>query len=223
VAGVLAGEVAAGAAGARTSCAAAAQPLGAAPRASSGTSGTSSTSAGSRRGHGQEPGADPAQARTSRRRSALEHPLSRLLLPPYAPQVGALRQVVVDVPRTAPGVAFVHEPVMQKCLERLLYIWGVRHPASGYVQVGRRGRRAPGPLPCAALGSARRCCRDDARAELLRPGARCSGEGAAALMDGRPPRQPGRPLTPCPNLTHHPPPHPPHHPTTTRTPHTCRA
>jgi hypothetical protein len=46
----------------------------------------------------------------------------------------ALRQVAVDVPRTAPGVGFFHQPRVQKCLERILYIWGVRHPASGYVQ-----------------------------------------------------------------------------------------
>jgi hypothetical protein len=46
----------------------------------------------------------------------------------------ALRQVAVDVPRTAPGVSFFHLPRMQKVLERILYIWGVRHPASGYVQ-----------------------------------------------------------------------------------------
>ena len=44
-------------------------------------------------------------------------------------EVGALRQVAVDVPRTAPGVAFFHEPAVQKCLERILYIWGVRCPA----------------------------------------------------------------------------------------------
>jgi hypothetical protein len=46
----------------------------------------------------------------------------------------ALRQVMVDVPRTAPGVGFFHQPRMQKVLERILYIWGIRHPASGYVQ-----------------------------------------------------------------------------------------
>ena len=40
--------------------------------------------------------------------------------------LGALRQVAVDVPRTAPGVAFFHEPAVQKCLERILYLWGVR-------------------------------------------------------------------------------------------------
>lgn len=49
-------------------------------------------------------------------------------------EIGALRQVSVDVPRTAPNVPFFHEAVIQKSLERLLYIWGIRHPASGYVQ-----------------------------------------------------------------------------------------
>lgn len=49
-------------------------------------------------------------------------------------EAGALRQVAVDVPRTAPGVAFFHLPRVQKLLERILYIWGIRHPASGYVQ-----------------------------------------------------------------------------------------
>ena len=42
-------------------------------------------------------------------------------------EVGALRQVTVDVPRTAPGVAFFHEASVQKCLERVLYIWGIRY------------------------------------------------------------------------------------------------
>ena len=41
-------------------------------------------------------------------------------------EMGALRQVIVDVPRTAPGVAFFHEAPVQKCLERVLYIWGIR-------------------------------------------------------------------------------------------------
>lgn len=39
----------------------------------------------------------------------------------------AFRQVVLDVPRTAPTVPFFHEPAIQKSLERLLYIWGIRY------------------------------------------------------------------------------------------------
>ena len=46
----------------------------------------------------------------------------------------ALRQVAVDVPRTAPDVPFFHQDRIQKSLERILFIWGIRHPASGYVQ-----------------------------------------------------------------------------------------
>ncbi|CAK0787611.1 hypothetical protein CVIRNUC_010833 [Coccomyxa viridis] len=46
----------------------------------------------------------------------------------------ALRQVIVDVPRTAPGVPFFAQKQLQKSLERILYLWGIRHPASGYVQ-----------------------------------------------------------------------------------------
>lgn len=40
----------------------------------------------------------------------------------------------MDVPRTAPDVSFFQQEAMQTALRRLLYIWGVRHPASGYVQ-----------------------------------------------------------------------------------------
>ena len=35
-------------------------------------------------------------------------------------------QVVVDVPRTAPEVAVFHQQPMQKSLERILFIWGIR-------------------------------------------------------------------------------------------------
>jgi hypothetical protein len=45
-----------------------------------------------------------------------------------------LRQILVDVPRTSPDVPLFHQPKVQRCLERLLYIWAIRHPASGYVQ-----------------------------------------------------------------------------------------
>lgn len=44
------------------------------------------------------------------------------------------RQVAVDCPRTAPHEPFVRDARVQALLARLLYVWGVRHPASGYVQ-----------------------------------------------------------------------------------------
>lgn len=40
----------------------------------------------------------------------------------------------MDTPRTAPEVPLFQHEIMQSALRRLLYIWGVRHPASGYVQ-----------------------------------------------------------------------------------------
>lgn len=48
--------------------------------------------------------------------------------------VATMRQVRKDVPRTANSVAFITCTRMQLMLERLLFIWAVRHPASGYVQ-----------------------------------------------------------------------------------------
>jgi hypothetical protein len=45
-----------------------------------------------------------------------------------------LRQILVDVPRTRPEVPLFHQPAVRRLLERVLYIWALRHPASGYVQ-----------------------------------------------------------------------------------------
>jgi hypothetical protein len=45
-----------------------------------------------------------------------------------------LRQVLVDVPRTAPDVPLFRDGRVRRCLGRLLYVWATRHPASGYVQ-----------------------------------------------------------------------------------------
>lgn len=45
-----------------------------------------------------------------------------------------LRQVLVDVPRTAPDVPLFRNDLVRRSLARLLYIWACRHPASSYVQ-----------------------------------------------------------------------------------------
>lgn len=45
-----------------------------------------------------------------------------------------LRQVLVDVPRTAPEVALFRNDRIRRILARLLYVWAMRHPASSYVQ-----------------------------------------------------------------------------------------
>ncbi|CAH7687427.1 rab-GTPase-TBC domain-containing protein [Phakopsora pachyrhizi] len=43
-------------------------------------------------------------------------------------------QIKIDVARTNPGVSLWQFPATQRSLERILYIWAIRHPASGYVQ-----------------------------------------------------------------------------------------
>jgi len=49
-------------------------------------------------------------------------------------EVKVIRQIRLDTPRTAPSAPLFHQEVAQKILERILYIWSIRHPASGYVQ-----------------------------------------------------------------------------------------
>ncbi|GAA6016437.1 hypothetical protein JCM10207_003861 [Rhodosporidiobolus poonsookiae] len=43
-------------------------------------------------------------------------------------------QISIDVPRTRPGVLLWAAEATQRSLERVLYVWAIRHPASGYVQ-----------------------------------------------------------------------------------------
>lgn len=40
----------------------------------------------------------------------------------------------MDIPRTQPDVPLFHHEEIQRCMERVLYVWAIRHPASGYVQ-----------------------------------------------------------------------------------------
>ena len=44
------------------------------------------------------------------------------------------RQIMVDLPRTCPDSPFFHQEPVRKVMERILYIWSIRHPSSGYVQ-----------------------------------------------------------------------------------------
>ncbi|XP_028398263.1 TBC1 domain family member 22B-like [Dendronephthya gigantea] len=44
------------------------------------------------------------------------------------------RQIHIDIPRTNPLIPLFQQPAVQETFERILYIWAIRHPASGYVQ-----------------------------------------------------------------------------------------
>jgi len=43
-------------------------------------------------------------------------------------------QIRIDVPRMSPLIPLFQQPLVQDIFERILYIWAIRHPASGYVQ-----------------------------------------------------------------------------------------
>lgn len=45
------------------------------------------------------------------------------------------RQIHIDIPRMQPLLSIFQQPLVQGIFERILYIWSIRHPASGYVQV----------------------------------------------------------------------------------------
>lgn len=44
------------------------------------------------------------------------------------------RQIHIDIPRMQPLISIFQQETVQKIFERILYIWSIRHPASGYVQ-----------------------------------------------------------------------------------------
>ncbi|XP_022242995.1 TBC1 domain family member 22B-like isoform X1 [Limulus polyphemus] len=44
------------------------------------------------------------------------------------------RQIHIDIPRMSPLVPLFQQQLVQEIFERILYIWAIRHPASGYVQ-----------------------------------------------------------------------------------------
>jgi TBC1 domain family member 2 len=43
-------------------------------------------------------------------------------------------QISIDIPRTSPHIPLYQFEATQRSLERILYVWAIRHPASGYVQ-----------------------------------------------------------------------------------------
>lgn len=43
-------------------------------------------------------------------------------------------QIHIDIPRMCPLISLFQQTVVQEIFERILFIWAIRHPASGYVQ-----------------------------------------------------------------------------------------
>ncbi|XJO71427.1 hypothetical protein BDV3_000946 [Batrachochytrium dendrobatidis] len=47
---------------------------------------------------------------------------------------GLSHQIHIDIQRTNAHMPLYQHPIIQEALERILYVWAIRHPASGYVQ-----------------------------------------------------------------------------------------
>ncbi|XP_007889181.1 TBC1 domain family member 22A isoform X1 [Callorhinchus milii] len=45
-----------------------------------------------------------------------------------------VREIHIDIPRTNPLIPLFQQASVQEIFERILFIWAIRHPASGYVQ-----------------------------------------------------------------------------------------
>ncbi|CAG8534995.1 1600_t:CDS:10 [Ambispora gerdemannii] len=78
---------------------------------------------------------DRQVATLARKRKEYEDSVSQA----YAKGIEGLDQAIwhqihIDVPRTNPGTPLYQYETTQQCLERILYVWSIRHPASGYVQ-----------------------------------------------------------------------------------------
>ncbi|CAL1568620.1 unnamed protein product [Knipowitschia caucasica] len=50
------------------------------------------------------------------------------------PHQDTYRQIHIDIPRTNPLIPLFQQASVQEIFERILFIWAIRHPASGYVQ-----------------------------------------------------------------------------------------
>ncbi len=44
------------------------------------------------------------------------------------------RQIQIDIPRMSPVIALFQQRCVQEMFQRILYLWSIRHPGSGYVQ-----------------------------------------------------------------------------------------
>lgn len=49
-------------------------------------------------------------------------------------QQETFRQIHIDMPRMNPHIRLFQQTLVQEMFERVLFIWAIRHPASGYVQ-----------------------------------------------------------------------------------------
>lgn len=75
-----------------------------------------------------------ARKRALYRDAVAQHYSSQPLAGGARDEDATIRQISVDIPRTSPGLALFQVDHVRAALERVLYVWAMRHPSSGYVQ-----------------------------------------------------------------------------------------
>ena len=63
-------------------------------------------------------------------RDGLDHTFSKS----HKRDIPTWHQIEIDIPRTNPHIPLYQFKTVQESLQRILYLWAIRHPASGYVQ-----------------------------------------------------------------------------------------
>lgn len=63
-------------------------------------------------------------------RDSLKHTFSDQ----HSRDIPTWHQIEIDIPRTNPHIPLYQFKSVQNSLQRILYLWAIRHPASGYVQ-----------------------------------------------------------------------------------------
>ncbi|KAI1709199.1 rab-GTPase-TBC domain-containing protein [Ditylenchus destructor] len=81
------------------------------------------------------PNLDRREATLKRKREEYWHYVEQYFHTRYDEQHQiTFRQIHIDIPRMCPLIPLFQQKLVQEIFERVLYIWAIRHPASGYVQ-----------------------------------------------------------------------------------------
>lgn len=73
-------------------------------------------------------------AALARKRSDYQHYVEQYYNNNRCPDDEIWRQIHIDIPRMQPLVSIFQQEIVQRIFQRILYIYSIRHPASGYVQ-----------------------------------------------------------------------------------------
>ncbi|SCV03657.1 LAMI_0H09912g1_1 [Lachancea mirantina] len=74
------------------------------------------------------------EALLSRKRQEYREGVKLVFSEKHTRDIPTWHQIEIDIPRTNPHIPLYQFQSVQQSLQRILYLWAIRHPASGYVQ-----------------------------------------------------------------------------------------